>query len=157
MKDKLIAFSILLALLAGAFLAGRWTKTEHTEVEYVRDTLMLTRWDTMYVDRPVYITERVVDSIYVPLTDTLHLRDTTFLVLPRTQKEYSDSLYRAWVSGYQPQLDSIQLFTPTKYITTTIKEPAKHWHIGVSAGYGASKEGLSPYIGIGLTYSFLSF
>ena len=154
---KVILILALLLLLAGSFFAGRWTKhPKEIEVEIVR-TDTLTVWDTVHVERPVYLTERIVDSIYVPISDTLRLRDTTYIVLPRTQKEYSDSLYRAWVSGYQPQLDSIKLFTPIKYITTTVREPARKWHIGITAGYGVGKNGLSPYLGVGVSYSVFSF
>ena len=48
----------------------------------------------------------VVDSVKVPV----YLHDTTFVEVPITQKYYhEDSLYDAWVSGFLPQLDSIQV------------------------------------------------
>lgn len=161
MKDNLIICIILLVLLASAFFAGRLTKhVEPQEIEVVK-TDTLTVHDTTFIDRPVPVREKLVEKIYVPVTDTLHLHDTTFIVLPRTQKEYTDSLYHAYVSGFQPQLDSIQIFQKTKYITTTIREPAKKWHVGVMAGYGVTLNNkqvvLSPYLGVGVTYSILSF
>lgn len=33
----------------------------------------------------------------------------------------------------------------------------KKWGLGISAGYGANKNGLSPYIGLGVNYNLLSF
>jgi len=33
----------------------------------------------------------------------------------------------------------------------------KKWGLGISAGYGANKNGLSPYIGFGVNYNLLSF
>lgn len=33
----------------------------------------------------------------------------------------------------------------------------KKWGLGISAGYGANKNGLSPYIGLGINYNLLSF
>lgn len=154
---------ILLTLLAAIiiFFAGRWTKRPQTiEVEIVTtDTLVV--HDTVRIDRPVYIAKRVVDTLKVPVKETVTIHDTTFISLPREQKEYSDTLYHAWVSGYQPELDSIVVTQLTKYVTTTIKEPARHWHLGVSAGYGAAVHDktviLSPYVGIGITYSIFSF
>lgn len=157
MKETIIVWLEIIGFIAVAFLAGRWTKPARTiETEIVK-TDTLTIWDTVRIDRPVYVKEYVVDHIYVPVRDTVQKHDTTFVVLPRTQKEYSDSLYRAWVSGYEPALDSIDVFSKTQYITTTIREKPKKWHVGVQGGYGVGKEGLTPYIGVGVTYSLISF
>ena len=156
MKNLFYILSFL-AFFALGFFGGRCTKHPKTierEVEK-RDTLVLL--DTVRVDRPVYITERVVENIYVPVTDTVRLRDTTYMVLPRTQRVYSDSLYRAWVSGYQPALDSLDIYYKEYHITKTIVEKPKRWHVGLQGGYGMSKDGLTPYIGVGLSYSILSF
>ena len=39
------------------------------------------------------------------------LHDTVFVHLPIEQRQYSDPSYTAWVSGYRPQLDSIQILS----------------------------------------------
>ena len=84
--------------------------------------------------------------------------DSVEVVIPITQKEYQDSTYHAWVSGYHVNLDSIHTFTRTT-ITTITHPPSKpkRWHLGVSAGYGMTPHGAEPYIGVGLTYSLISF
>ena len=157
MKDKLTFALVLLLLLGVAFLVGRWTKTaEIREVEVVK-TDTLTVYDTTFIEKPYPVTEKVVETIYVPVTDTLHLHDTTYVVLPRTQKEYSDSTYHAWVSGFLPSLDSIAVYQKTKYITTTIREKPKRFGVGVQAGYGFGKNGFSPYVGVGVSYNLISF
>ena len=81
-------------------------------------------------------------TLFIPYiverTDTLHDRDTIQVPVPIEQKRYEDSLYTAWVSGYQPQLDSIALHQP-EVITTierTIVKPAPRWSIGPSVGMG---------------------
>ena len=152
-KDIIIIIS---GLLAG-FLIGRiGRKVERQEIEIVKtDTLVV--WDTIQIDRPVPVKEIVVNNIYVPVTDTVQMHDTTFVVLQRTQKEYKDSLYHAWVSGFDPALDSISVFSKTQFVNTVIREKPKKWHLGVQGGYGVSKDGLSPYIGLGVTYSLISF
>lgn len=76
------------------------------------------------------------------------IRDT--LVLPIVQKEYKNDIYHAWVSGYDAQLDSIHVFRETVVKRISIK-PRK-WSIGIQAGYGMTNKGLSPYIGIGVSY-----
>lgn len=83
---------------------------------------------------PVYITldgDTIQEPVYVPV--------------PITQKEYQTENYRAWVSGYKPSLDSVWVY-PEKII---IRETPRKWGIGVIAGYGIGRDGLSPYVGVG--------
>lgn len=86
-------------------------------------------------------------TLFIPYiverTDTLHDRDTIQVPVPIEQKRYDDSLYTAWVSGYQPQLDSIALHQP-EVITTierTIVKPVPRWSIGPAVGAGFSVTG----------------
>ncbi len=67
-------------------------------------------------------------------------RDSIDVPIPIIQKRYDDSLYTAWVSGYQPQLDSLLLHRPevVTTITRTIVKPAPRWSIGPSVGAGIS-------------------
>ena len=80
--------------------------------------------------------------------------------IPITQKQYSDSTYTAWVSGYMPSLDSISIY-PRREITTitnTIRKKPKRWGIGVNAGYGITpKEGMQPYFGVDINYNLFTF
>lgn len=76
----------------------------------------------------------------------------------RVQKVYSDSAYIAYVSGYDPRLDSI--IVRQKIIEHSIVEtrtvPTKkfrRWNIGLNVGYGygfKSKE-FEPFVGVGVT------
>ncbi len=45
---------------------------------------------------------------------------------------------------------SIDIFQKTAYMTK--RQPARRWGVGVTAGYGIGKHGLSPYVGIGGFY-----
>lgn len=116
----------------------------HTDTSYIRDTVFV------YYPRPV--------SVLV--SDTLIVRDT---VLLKEHKFYKDSLYEAWVSGYEPSLDSICVFPVTKTITNTItntvietKDVKKNtpFGIGIQAGYGYPH---GAYVGIGISYNFIRF
>ena len=66
------------------------------------------------------------------------------------------------VSG-RPQLDSIQIYQRTEFITKEIKTVTKpkRWGLGLQAGYGVSlHEGQiqpGPYIGVGLYYSLINW
>ena len=66
--------------------------------------------------------------------------DSIQVPIPIIQKRYDDSLYTAWVSGYQPALDSIALHQPeiVTTITETIVKKAPRLSIGISVGPGVS-------------------
>lgn len=79
--------------------------------------------------------------------------DSAAVVIPITQKVYEDSTYKAWVSGYEPQLDSIFVYQKTQVINHYIREKPKYWGIGLQIGYGCTGKELRPYIGIGVNYN----
>ena len=86
-------------------------------------------------------------------------RDSMAVEIPITQKRYESDDYRAYVSGYEPRLDSIFVFPKTTIIRERSYKPPNKWHIGITGGYGygiKSKQ-VEPYIGIGLTYSIINF
>ena len=66
------------------------------------------------------------------------------------------------VSG-RPQLDSIQIYQRTEFITKEIKTVTKpkRWGLGLQAGYGVSLHNgqiqPGPYIGVGLYYSLINW
>lgn len=114
------------------------------------DTLLI--YDTIELVRPVYVRERLRDTIYVAVSDTVTLHDTTYIRLPREEKVYSDSTYYAVVSGFRPSLDTLRIYAPTAYITSTQVERAPHWSLGITTGPGLliGTEGRI-YAGWGLT------
>lgn len=70
------------------------------------DTVRFIQTDTITRYEPKYITQRVVDTLYI--TDTLFL--------PITQKHYSEpNTYDVWVSGYEAKMDSIRTYNNTEY------------------------------------------
>lgn len=93
--------------------------------------------------------------------DTIALgADSVSVELPITQKQYGDSTYTAWVSGYRPALDSIYVYPrhETVTITNTIRQKPRHWGLGVSVGYGyAPGKGMVPWVGVGVSYTLISF
>ncbi|MFR1988145.1 MAG: DUF6808 domain-containing protein, partial [Prevotellamassilia sp.] len=70
-----------------------------------------------------------------------------------TQQVYRDTTYTAWVSGYRPQLDSIEVYPRTLIVRQTAPPAAKprRWSVGVQGGYGLTPKGLQPYVGVGLS------
>jgi hypothetical protein len=145
----IIAF---LAVLMASFYFGYQYKGDN---EIIRtDTLTITRIDTIRITEVKYIKEHIIDTINVPIisnsihTDTIRINDTLFIQLPITQKLYADERYKAWVSGYRAKLDSIEVYQKT--ITNTIDNyiKPKRWTITAGVGYGISRNGLEPFVGV---------
>ena len=83
-----------------------------------------------------------------------------YVNIPITQKQYCDSTYTAWVSGYKPSLDSIRLYKKREVVTINkiIKEPPNRFVVTFNVGYGLTPQnGLQPYIGVGVGYKLFSF
>ena len=131
---------IIILIIAFNIALHRIKVLKSNEGRIIRDTTIVVHYDTIKVTKPVYISQKVVDTLLVPVNDTIRLNDTTFIALPKTQRYYAkDSLYQAWVSGYKPNLDSIKVFPKTIYTTiinTVYKKPARVT-IGATIGYGA--------------------
>ncbi|MBP3511159.1 MAG: hypothetical protein J6K19_03860 [Prevotella sp.] len=84
--------------------------------------------------------------------------DSAVVELEIVQRHYKDSTYEAWVSGpVDPRLDSVTVFARSTVITKQVWKPPKRWHVGVTAGYGYGPRGFQPFVGVGVTYSILSF
>ena len=85
--------------------------------------------------------------------------DSATVTLPVEQRVYEDSLYTAYVSGYRPRLDSINLRVPHTYttVTRTVSKPAKRWAIGptIGAGYGIVGKQPDVFVGVSLTWNIL--
>lgn len=126
------------------------------------DTLILR--DTVTVECPVPVLTTIIDTILVAHPDIVIIHDTAFVQLPKERKEYSGKDYRAVVSGYQPNLDLIQVFPETKVVTQTISVPSRkrsHWALSLQAGYGITLQNnritTLPYIGAGISYSLIEW
>lgn len=160
-KNIIWGLIALLASLVG-FLCGRTTAPEvqpietQTETKIVVDTLKITvptPKDSVIIKYRDYIVERHT-------VDTLRSVETQYdtIQLPITQKEYIDSTYHAWVSGFEPALDSIYVYPKTTYISTTnVVYKKKPWGIGLQVGAGYNGKTITPYIGVGVSLNLWNF
>ena len=122
------------------------------------DTLFIR--DTIKVTEPVYVTRKVVDSVLVPVADTIRLMDTLYVFLEREQIRWEDSLSVVYVSGVRPEIDSVIHYAESMVIVKEIpvvRVEKTRWGVGIQAGAGATRDGLTPYVGVGVSYNILSW
>lgn len=116
--------------------------------------------------KPAYSTENVDVKQKVAENSAYNMMQPTAIdtiELPRIQRTYKDSTYTAWVSGYEPRLDSIEVYRKTIKETVTIQMPAEkkkrtfwqRFNIGVQAGYGLGLDDKKthPYVGCGIGFN----
>lgn len=155
MKNVVIA----LALISVAFLLGRRSvKPEIVELHRT-DTLLLrdTVRETVLVPKVRYLTR--VDTVLLKVPgDTVEVP----VLAPISRNVYEGEDYRAVVSGFRVSIDTIDTFRKTQTLTNTfiqrgeVPGKPKRWGIGVSAGYALTPQGVKPYIGAGISYSFIT-
>lgn len=139
---------ILVILLAVVCVVAWFRPHEPLPAEIRTETKVKTvvEVDTLLISPPM------APLLVFRLTDTMRIGDT---VVHREQAYYEDSLYRAWVSGYRPKLDSLQIFPRTIYQTVTndvyhtIASKKKRWGLGLQVGYGYPG---GAYVGLGVNY-----
>ena len=159
----LTGVGIAVAVLIG-FLIGH-KHPQKSLVESIKekvDTLLI--FDTITLTKPVFVEKIKLDSVLIPVTDTLWLHDTLYVYLEREQIQWQDSLCRVYASGVNPQVDSVTHFVRETIVNREISVPVKvksRWGLGIQVGYGAGINGkqvyLTPYVGVGISYNILSW
>lgn len=154
-------FSVIVAVVVAtaiAFFGGRKYESHFKgcRTDLKTDTLVVVHTDTINQFYPVEIARYVYDTIRVAVApDTIRVRDTIYMSLPVERVTYQDTTYKAVVSGYHPRLDTIEVYQRERIVTITERAPVKRWGVGAMVGYGVCKSGLSPYVGIGVTYDIV--
>lgn len=175
-KYTLMGMGIVVAILIG-FLVGRRCprndpgepQTPRVDTLFIRDTNTFTEPkkepspDVLIkeIPVPVYVADSsAIDSLLNECARLEKVGDSLRLVLLRVQRHYSDSTFDAWVSGVDPRLDSIKTYQTNMVITKeipVIQVKKTRWGLGISAGCGVGKDGLTPYVGVGISYNILSW
>lgn len=150
-------FILTLILSIISFLLGRYIDrpvvTEYVDrIEY--DTLRVTdvKYDTVWRDRVVYRNMPVIKDE----RDTIVIVDTVTVGIPIYNYRFADKEFRIDVEGYDVKLNDVQFYPHVEYKIKEVKVPNR-WGLGIQAGYGVSREGLSPYVGIGISYNIFTW
>ena len=189
-KEKKVLFFVFFSLVLALIFAigdAMWERGTVRELRWQlehRDTAKVTevRTDTIHDTIPKIAEEKQVGTIKVPVpmynkqnpsckeaesqeVAVVTPTEIDTIELPRTQRTYKDSTYTAWVSGYDPRLDSIEVYRKTIKETVTISVPPveskrrrtfwQRFNIGVQAGYGLGLDDKKahPYVGCGVGFN----
>lgn len=163
-KFIVFCFCILIAVMTIQFVqTHKLIKQTRAEIVEVRDTIEKISHDTIFLARPIAYKVKEIKHDTVRITDVKH--DSVDVILPVIQKEYRDSTYSAWVSGYQDvNLDSIEIYQKnifteinnTKYVTKYKNRPFG-FSIGLGGTYSPVSNKIEPGVFLGITYTIKSF
>lgn len=159
-----VCFCILIVCMTVQFVQiHKLIEQTKTEIVEVRDTIEKISHDTIFVDRPIAYKVKETKHDTVRITNVKH--DSVDVILPVIQKEYRDSTYSAWVSGYQDvNLDSIEVYQKnifteinnTKYVTKYKNRPFG-FSVGLGVTYSPVSNKIEPGVFLGITYTIKSF
>ena len=160
-KFKTIALVVLsLALvIMSCLLVHQSLITTNEPIAPIIKTDSIIKTDTVYIEIPKTLIKykeiTKVESVFVEVPATQEK-------IPFEEKHYQDSIADIYISGYQPNIDSINYHIPkqTIYVDRTIEVPqTKKWYedrfiisAGFSAQYGLVHKqwDVGPYIGLGI-------
>lgn len=153
---KYLPYLLIAALAFGLGWCSRSpTKCNTGKADTVTSVHVVTKVDvdTQYILSPQpYVA-------WIDNSDTIHASETCCHL--REYREYQDSNYYAKVSGVQPRLDELRVYPKTVYETQSIYRDIvgkpKRWGIGLSAGYGVGRYGLSPVLAVTVNYNLWQF
>lgn len=148
--------TVLLAILSVVLFFSTVYYATNKQVKYET----VTKYDTTYVHTIDTITVTKSDIVYknIIVLDTIYISDTAMLV---EQKVFSDSISTIFISGVNPELDSIEyrLSRDTVKIEIekiqTVKEQESFWHnrftisAGIFCGYGLVHRQPDVFVGVG--------
>lgn len=162
--SRIIGYTIAAALLVVfGYVVGTYNNRAGKGKSTYTDTTTVVVYDTISITKPIHTTTMLMQPkrypaanvpILLTLTDTMYVPyyvDTT-LVIPIHQQEYAGDNYRAWVSGFEARLDSINIFAPatTQYIDRYIK-PKNLFAVNAAAGIRYSRT-TDMFAGVSLRY-----
>ena len=171
--------SLLLALFAAlwfviggvcGFFVGKGIYDQPVIESVTRDTVTITDTVIQYAPKPVSVEKVRTEYKWLPVvrTDTVtqyfgiseqlpqHPQDSALVEIPITSKHYSSEQYDAWISGYEPSLDSIKVYQKETLITerVVVSKPPNRLSLDVEAGadYLTAQKDMSAFAFGDLTY-----
>lgn len=164
-KTHLIVFivGVILGLCTG-FFAAKGIYDRPVIETVTRDTVTVTDTIPHYYPQPVdgtkvkteyrWLTKVTTDTVVKTDVKTCH--DSVLVEVPIESRHYHEAEFDAWISGFEPSLDSIKVYQKETVITEvrTISKPPNRWELDALAGvdYNTATQKYTPYAGGELMY-----
>lgn len=165
-----VAYNRILGFIIGLIICGMLTflfslvNCSGTDIKETTKTIRDTVRDTIVYYKPIprdSVVVRYVKKVFPleshELCDTC-MNDSASVTIPITQKEYTDdSTYTAWVSGYDPSLDSIRIYTHLirETVTQTLtRYEDSRFGVSASVGVGYGLISRKPDVYVGITFGY---
>ena len=132
------------------FFAAKGIYDQPLQESVTRDTVTITDTVIQYAPKPVSVEKMRTEYKWLPVvrTDTVtqyfgiseqlpeYPQDSALVEIPITSKHYQSPEYDAWVSGYEPSLDSIKVYQKETLITerVVVSKPPNRLSLDVEAG-----------------------
>lgn len=157
-QSILLGMGIAVSILFSFWLGERQGEIRANKTVIKQNDTIIQR-DTITVYKASLIAkERTNDTIRICVRDTIREKDTLFVLVEKERVVWRDSLCEVYASGYETSVDSVRHFTSSMFVERVVERKVyPKWSVGVTAGYGISSQGLSPYVGIGVSYNLFSF
>ena len=110
------------------------------------DTIVEYKYDTIVYEKPKYVYKTKIDTqiIFINKKDSVYL--------PIEQKWYSEKdKYDIWVSGYEPNLDSVKIYPKTIKESVKTTETKEKTNVYATLGFMTYSGAFIPEIGISIT------
>lgn len=152
----LVIFAILIVWISLLRYQVRKLREIEPSVIIQTDTIR----DTIKTISPVPVLIEVGEPFIVPAKEFVLITGSDSVIVPKQVKTYQDSTYRVVISGYKPNLDSINIYQKVieRTITKTVTNKAPRVTFGVTAGWGVvyidNQFKLAPGIIAGVQFKF---
>lgn len=144
-------FPYIVIFALAVLLVFSWTSKKEVVIKkHITDTVTILRIDTIRERIPHFISEKIVDTVFIEKTSENALK------LPITQRYYNTDSYQAWVSGYKPNLDSINVFnkvverTVNHAIDRVVYPKSIDWYLNAGSMFIDKKA--APYVGLNVKF-----
>lgn len=141
---------IVIAVLLVSLIVSLTNRKEVIVEKTTSDTVTIVKLDTVKAKIPIFIKEVIVDTFLIK--DSLN----NDYIIPKTQRYYKSNDYEAWVSGYRPNLDSLNIFrkivtnTITNTVTKEIYPKTTDLYLNVGSDY--IKGQFAPNVGLAVKF-----
>jgi len=141
----ILLVGIIIGIVGSLIIRSKLTDPIQTIIKY--DTIRITEPQSEKII-PVEVRKFTTVPTLLTISDTIkvpyYVRDT--LMIPMEQKYYQGESYKAWVSGYNPRLDSIVVYNTIQTISQ-IKGKDTENRLSIEARFLAAPDLFLPSIG----------